>query len=150
MKRTLLIPLVVLVVAGLAAAVGAAVYFLAPQEGAYTGPGIPQTVSGSCALRGDGAWCSQGFVVNGSRFNTTMCFSDNSTPPLTVWTYLMNATQYHEFDVNSTLSHISNVSAPGCLGPVSVVTGPGPFFWVWIDTTTSPIAVQYSVSVTVG
>ena len=131
MRRWVLLAAVaVLAVAGIAAAVGAAAYFLPSQQGRCTGPGIPPTVTGNCALHGGGAWCLQGFVVNATSFPTTMCFSGNSTSRLSVWAYLMNEPQYHEFQVNSTLTKLGNVSVPGCVGPITVVSGPGPFYWV--------------------
>lgn len=147
-RRALLALLVVLGVAGTVAAVGSAVYFLTPQQGVYTGPGIPQTTSGSCALRGDAAWCSQGFVANGTSFNTTMCYTESSTSSLTVWAYLMNQSQYDFFKVNSTLTKLGTVTSPGCTGPITVTQGPGPYYWVWVDTAATPVTVQYSVSVT--
>lgn len=145
-----LVVVAVLVAAGVAAAVGAVVWFLPQQQGVYSGPGIPQTVTGSCYLAGDAHWCSQGFVVNTTDFSVTMCYSVSVSAPLTVWAYLMNWSSYHEFQVNSTLTKLGNTTVPGCLGPVPIDTGPGSFYWVWIDTTNSAVTVQYSVSVLVA
>lgn len=147
--RTLLAVVAVLVVAGVAVAAAAVVWFLPQQQGTYTGPGIPQAVTGSCDLAGDARWCSQGFQVNATNFTTTMCYSVGTTAPLTVWAYLMNSTSYHEFQVNSTLTRLGNTTAPGCVGPVPIDTGPGAFYWVWVDTTASAVEVDYSVSVLV-
>jgi len=131
-------------------AAGAVVWFFPQQEGTYSGLGTPQTVSASCKLQGDNHWCSQGFQVNATDFNVTMCFSDDATSQLAVSAYFMNVSSYHEFNVNSTLTKLGSVTAPGCYGPTSYNLGPGPFYWVWVDTTQSPVQIQYSVSVLVS
>lgn len=147
--RVLLVVVAVLAVAGVAMAAGALVWFFPQQQGTYSGPGTPQTVASSCDLPGQNHWCSQGFQVNATDFDVTMCFSDNSASLLAISAYFMNGSSYHEFNVNSTLTRIGNMSSPGCLGPIPYDVGPGPFYWVWIDTVNFAVQVQYSVSVIV-
>jgi hypothetical protein len=139
---------IVLVVAGIALAAGTAVYWLTPQQGQYSGPGIPYTSQTSFTLSGDGAWHAQGFTVSGAQYNMTECFNESSNPPVLVWTYFMNQTQYDEFNVNSTLTYLGNQSVPGCFGPYHYDNGPGPLYWVYVDT--SPQQVQVQSSITVG
>lgn len=141
--------IVVLVVAGVAVAAGAVMYWLPPQSGQYSGPGIPYSVSSSCVLAGDGSWCSQGFQVNATDFNVTECYSDNSTFPTAVWGEFMNQSEYHAFTINDTLTHLGNQSAPGCFGPREFTAGPGPFWFVFIDTVANPVRVQFTISVEV-
>jgi hypothetical protein len=148
-SRVLLAVVAVLIVAGVAIAAGTYVWFFPQQQGTYSGRGTPQTIAASCELQGLNHWCSQGFQVNATNFTVTMCFSDNSPSQLAVTAYFMNASSYDGFHVNSTLTKLGNMSTPGCRGPLPYDVGPGPFYWVWIDTTTSPVEVQYSVSVVV-
>lgn len=148
-SRVLLVVVAVLAVAGVATAATALVWFFPQQQGTYSGSGTPQTVTGSCTLAGRDHWCSQGFQVNATLFNVTMCFTDNSAFQLAVSAYFMNESSYEQFNVNSTLTKLGNTSVPSCVGPIPYALGPGPFYWVWIDTVASPVEVQYSVSVTV-
>lgn len=148
-SRALLVIVTVVAVAAVASATTALVWFFPQQQGTYSGPGTPQTITGSCNLPGRDHWCSQGFQVNSTNFSVAECFSDSSESSLAVTAFFMNASSYHEFNVNSTLTKLSNASAPGCIGPIPYDVGPGPFYWVWIDTLASPVEVQYSVSVTV-
>lgn len=145
--RVLLALIAVLVVAGVAVAASAVFYWLPPGHGQYTGPGIPYSAQSSCTLRGEGSWCSYGFQVNSTDFNVTECFSTNSTFPTAVWVEFMNLTQYDEFNVNSTLSHIGNQTVPGCWGPKSLDVGPGPFWFAYLDTLPTPVKVQFTISV---
>jgi hypothetical protein len=141
---------IVLAVAGGAIATGVAVYWLPPGQGQYTGPGIPYTDVSSFTLSGDGAWHSQGFQVNGAQYNMTECFTENGTYTSVVWAYFMNQTEYYQFNVNNTLSHLGNQSAPGCFGPFHYDNGPGPFYWVYVDTSPLPVEVKSSITVAVG
>lgn len=145
--RVLLVLAAVLVVAGVAVAAGALVDWLPAQSGQYSGPGFPFSVQSSCDLRGSGQWCSQGFQVNATNFTVSECFSDNATFPSAVWSEFMNYSQYHEFNVNTTLTHLGNQSRAGCLGPTSYAIGPGPFWFVYLDTLPSPVQVTFTISV---
>lgn len=147
MRARWLIALVaVLAVAGVVAAVGAAVYWFPQGHGEYSGPGLPYSVAASCELPGHGSWCSQGFEVNTTDFNVTECYSVNSSFAASVWAEFMNQSQYDKFNVNSTLTHMGNQSAPGCWAR-SFSVGPGPFWFVYLDTTQSPVTVQYTITV---
>jgi hypothetical protein len=146
-SRTLIAVVAALAVTGAAVAAGTLIWFLPQEHGTYTGPGTPQTINGTCELTGYDAWCSQGFQVNSTAFNTTMCFTTDSTSAVAVEAYFMNSSSYHQFNVNSTLTKIGQSPEVGCTGPTTYSLGPGPFYWVWLDTTSRPIQVQYSVSV---
>ena len=148
--RVLLAVVAVVVVAGVALAAGAIFYWLPPGHGQYSGPGFPYSMQSSCVLSGRGSWCSQGFQVNSTNFTVTECFSDDSTFPSAVWAEFMNSSQYHEFNVNSTLTRLGNQSLPGCFGPVTLLVGPGPFWWVYLDTVPNTVTVQYTISVEVS
>lgn len=147
MKPWALTALALLVIAGVAVAAVAVVVWLPARSGVYTGPGIPYTTEGSFTLAGDGSWHAQPFQVNSSQFNVTECFTESATPATAVWGLFMNESEFDEFNVNSTLTHLGNQSLPGCFGPVHVVNGPGPFYFVWVDTANSAVIVQYSITV---
>jgi hypothetical protein len=146
-SRVLIVTVAVIAVAGVAAAATAVVWFVPQQEGTYSGPGAPQTTAGNCTLPGQDHWCSQGFGVSSVSFNVTMCFMTNTTTQAGVVAYLMNDSSYHNFTVNSTLTHLDEVPSPRCFGPTAYDDGPGTFYWVWVDTTDRPIVVQYSIYV---
>lgn len=148
-SRTLWVIFAVLAVAGVAVATTTAVRFLPQQNSTYSGPGAPLTTSGVCDIPGELHWCSQGFEVNSTEFNVTMCFTTNTTDQVGVVAFLMNGSSYHNFSVNSTLTHIGESPIPRCLGPTPYGDGPGTFCWVWVDTTERPVDVQYSIFVEV-
>jgi hypothetical protein len=140
----------VFTVAGVAAAATTAMVWFVPQQtGTYSGPGAPPTTAGDCVLPGQDHWCSQGFGVNSTDFNVTMCFTTNNTTQAGVVAYLMSDSSYHNFTGNSTLTHIVEIPSPHCFGPAAYDDGPGMFYWVWVDTTDRPVTVQYSISVEV-
>jgi hypothetical protein len=153
------------IVAACAATVGAAVYFLPQGHGVYERPVVVNgTLSGNCGafyLKAYGMWCSQGFVVNGTHFNSTTCVS------VFVWgavvignptilaVFLMNQTSYGSLESNSTLTYLFNASTSvgsgWCFGPIAVSSGPGAFYWAYVDIypgNEDYLRVNYTVSVT--
>jgi hypothetical protein len=137
-----------IVLAGVVAA-GALLYWLPQGHGQYSGSQLPYTTSSGCSLSGRGSWCSQGFHVNASAFQATDCFATPSTVPTAVAVSFMNSSEYHAFSVNETLSSIGNQTIPGCWSHASN-EGPGPFWFVYMDTIDSAVDVNYTVSVTVA
>ncbi len=140
--------IVVILVAGIVVAAGAAFYLLPRQHGVYVGPGLPHTFSIDSQVGNiTGAYYAQGFVFNTSVWwinGTEIGFAGT-----TAESGLMNQSQYLNLENNNSISWLAGYTAPDTTGFFNYQgSGPATVYFVWIQTGNSTTTFLATLIVT--
>ncbi len=141
--------IVVILVAGVVVAAGAAFYLLPRQHGVYVGPGLPHTILIDSQVGNiTGSYYAQGFVFNTSVWwinGTEIGFGGTTTTE----SGLMNQSQYLNLENNNSISWLGGYTAPDTIGFFNYQgSGPATVYFVWIQTGNSTATFQATLSIT--